>query len=128
MATVTNNQQSGGGSVSDVITTLKNLVVALNAATQAFLNVNGVTTTEAITAPTVLKSAPGRVASVSVIVPGSATGMIYDSVAASTTTAPVWIIPNAVASNGEPYVVNMATDSGILVVPGSGMTVTVCWS
>jgi hypothetical protein len=120
--------QSAGGSVSDILTTLKNLVVALNAATQAFLNVNGVSTTEAITAPTVVKSSPGRVASVSIIVPGSASGMIYDSVATGITAAPLWIIPNAVASDGEPYKVNMATDSGILVVPGSGMTVTVCWS
>jgi|GEM_PF-953824 len=120
--------QSAGGSVSDILTTLKNLVVALNAATQAFLNVNGVSTTEGITAPTVVKTAPGRVASVSIIVPGSATGMIYDAVTTGVTTAPLWIIPNAVASNGEPYVVNMATDSGIVIVPGTGMTVTVCWS
>lgn len=120
--------QSAGGSVSDILTTLKNLVIALNAATQAFLNVNGVSTTEAITAPTVLKAASGRVASVSIIVAGSTTGMIYDSVVTGTTTAPLWIIPNAVASDGEPYEVNMATDSGILVVPGTGMSVTVCWS
>lgn len=126
--TGTSQPQSAGGSISDVLTTLKNLVVALNAATQAFLDVNGVSTTEAITVPTVVKTAPGRVASVSIIVAGSAKGMIYDSVATGITIAPLWIIPNAVASDGEPYVVNMATDSGILVVPGSGMSVTVCWS
>lgn len=120
--------QSAGASLSDLLTALKNLVVALNAATQAFNNVNGVSTREAITVPTVIKASAGRVASVSVIVAGSGTGMIYDSTQVGVTISPVWVIPASAASNGEPYVVNMATDSGILVVPGNGQTVTVCWS
>lgn len=120
--------QTAGGSVSDILTTLKNLVVALNAATEAFNNVNGVSTKEGITAPVVIKSSAGRVASVSVIVAGSGPGMIYDSVQTSITTAPLWVIPAAAATNGEPYFVNMPTDSGIVVVPGTGQTVTVSWS
>lgn len=116
-----------GASLSDILTAIKNLVIALNGATQAFKEVNGLSTTEGITAPTVVKASPGRLASVSVTVAGSAAGMIYDS--SNTTQAnAVWVIPSAIATNGEPYVVNMACDSGILVVPGTGQTLSVCWS
>lgn len=115
-------------SPSDILTALKNVVVALNNAAQAYKDVNGVSTTEAITAPTVLKVTPGRVATVSVIVAGSTTGMIYDSAQAAVLTAPLWVIPETAASDGEPYRINMPTDSGILVVPGTGQSVTVSWS
>jgi hypothetical protein len=116
-----------GASLSDILTSIKNLVIALNGATQAFKDVNGASTTEAITAPKVVKTSPGRVASVSIITAGSTTGMIYDS-ASIAQVMPLWIIPETAASNGEPYVVNMACDSGILVVPGSGMSVSISWS
>lgn len=116
-----------GASLSDLLTAVKNLVIALNGATQAFKNVSGVSTTEAITSPTVVKASPGRVASVSIITAGSATGMIYDS-ASQTQSGKLWVIPESAASNGEPYVVNMPTDSGILVVPGTGQSVTISWS
>lgn len=117
-----------GASLSDLLTAVKNLVIALNGATQAFKQVNGVSTTEAITKATVVKTSAGRVASVSIITAGSASGMIYDSASASVTTAPLWVIPEAPASDGEPYVVNLPTDSGIFVSPGTGQSVTVCWS
>lgn len=116
-----------GASLSDLLTAVKNLVIALNGATQAFNQVNGLSTLEGVTAATVVKASPGRVASVSIIVAGSTTGMIYDS-ANKTQVMPLWVIPMATASNGEPYVVNMACDSGILVVPGSGQTLSICWS
>ena len=119
--------KSGTASTSDILTTLKNLVVALNAAARAFIDVNGVSTAEGITAPTVVKTTPGRVASISIIVAGSTTGMLYDS-PNLTHSAPLWVIPAAGATNGEPYVVNMATDSGLMVSPGTGQTVTVSWS
>lgn len=119
--------QQPGASLSDLLTAVKNLVVALNGATQAFKDVNGASTTEGIKAATVVKTTPGRVASVSIIVSGSTTGMIYDS-ASIAQNMPLWVIPATAATNGEPYVVNMPTDSGILVVPGSGMSVSVSWS
>lgn len=116
-----------GASLSDLLTAVKNLVIALNGATQAFKQVNGLSTTEGITAATVVKASAGRVASVSVIVAGSTTGMIYDS-ANTTQVMPLWVIPMAAGSNGEPYVVGMPCDAGILVVPGTGQTVAVSWS
>ena len=116
-----------GASLSDLLTAVKNLVLALNGAAQAFKNVNGVSTKEGITTPTVVKTSPGRVASVSIIVAGSSSGMIYDS-ASLVQSSPLWPIPEAAKTSGEPYEVNLPTDSGILVVPGSGQSVTVNWS
>jgi hypothetical protein len=113
-------------SLSDILTAIKNLVAAVNNASQIYLNVNGVSTTEAITAPTILKGKAGRIASVSVIVGGSTTGMIYDASQLSILTAPLYVIPTTVSA--QPYVVNLPTDTGILVVPGTGQTVTVSWS
>jgi hypothetical protein len=117
-----------GASLSDLLTAVKNLVIALNGATQAFNQVNGVSTAEAIKVPTVVKGTAGRVASVSIITAGSATGMIYDSSSLQVTSAPLWVIPEAAKTDGEPYVVNLACDSGIVVSPGTGQSVSVCWS
>jgi hypothetical protein len=117
-------QTISGASLSDILTAIKNLVTALNAASRTYLEVNGISTAEGLTAPTVVKTSAGRVASVSVIVAGSAPGTIYDAAALGITTAPICKVPNTV----EIFTVNMPTDSGILVVPGSGQTVTVNWS
>jgi hypothetical protein len=116
-----------GASLSDLLTAVKNLVIALNAATAAFDAVNGISTIHAITGPTVVKTSAGRVAAVSIITPGSTTGLIYDS-ASIAQTMPLWVIPEAAQANGQPYVVNLPADSGILVVPGTGQSVTVSWS
>ena len=121
------NTPQPGASLSDLLTAVKNLVIALNGATQSFKDVNGVSTAEGITAATVVKTTPGRIARVSIITAGSTTGMIYDS-ASIAQVMPLWVIPMAASATGEPYVVNLATDSGILVVPGTGQSVTVCWS
>jgi len=115
---------TAGASLSDILTAIKNLVTALNGAPQAYLNVNGQSTLEGITAPTVVKSSPGRVATVVVIIAGSANGTIYDSNQTTVTTAPLWKIPNTVGLT----VVNLPTDTGLLVVPGTGQTITVSWS
>lgn len=125
---MTTLSQNGNVSLSDILTALKNLVLAVNANTALVASINGISTKEGITAATVLKTSAGRVAAVSIIVAGSTSGMIYDAMQTTITTSPLWVIPAAAASNGEPYVVNMATDSGILVVPGTGQTVTVNWS
>lgn len=121
---MSNPAASGGASLSDILTAIKNLVEAVNNASQAYRAVNGVSTKEGITAPIVLKASPGRIASVSVIVAGSAPGTLYDSSQASVPTAPLYLIPNTVGV----FVVNLPTDTGLLVVPGSGQTVTVSWS
>lgn len=113
-------------STADVLTAIKNIVTALATEAANFLNVNGQISVAAITTPTVIKAAPGRVASVSVIIAGSATGLIYDGATVSATLRPLYVIPQAVGD--QPYVVNMPASFGILVAPGSGQTVSVSYS
>lgn len=120
----TTPQQPSGGSLSDVITVAKNIVVAINALAQNYLNVSGASSLAGITAPTVLKSAAGRLTRVSVIVAGSATGAIYDSAVTGATTKPLYVIPMTVGV----VEVNLPVNFGVLVVPGSGQTVTVSYS
>ena len=117
---------TGSASLADILTAAKNIVLALNGATTAYLNVNGQATRSNITAPTVLKTSTGRVASVSVTVAGSAVGHIYDSAATTDTSEVLYVIPEAVGT--EPYVVNLPVSFGILIVPGTGQTLAVSYS
>ncbi len=121
--------QSAGASLSDILSAIKNLVTAVNALAQNYLNVEGLTNSGPLTAPTVVKASAGRVARVSVTTLGSTTGTIYDGAALTSWVAPVvpkpmYIIPEAVGV----YELNWPFDFGILVVPGTGMAVSVSWS
>jgi hypothetical protein len=116
----------GGASTSDVLTAIKNIVTALATAAQNYLNVQGSTNRAAITTPTIVKTSPGRVGSVSIITGGSASGVIYDAISLTDTTKPLYIIPTTVGT--EPYVVNFPASFGIVVVPGSGQKVSVSYS
>lgn len=110
-------------SLGDALTTLKNIVSAINNAAQTYLTVQGKINSAAITASTSVSQTSGRVAVVSVTVAGSATGSIYDS-ATTATTRQIYSIPNTVGV----YVINIPVSYGILVVPGTGQTVTVSYS
>jgi hypothetical protein len=113
-------------SLSDILTSVKNIVTALATEAANYLNVNGQVCTSGLIAPTIVKASAGRIASVSVIVAGAATGLIYDATSLTDTTKPLYVIPMAVGT--APYVVNLPASFGIVVVPGSGQTVTVSWS
>jgi len=117
---------SGTASISDVLTAIKNIVTALATAAQNYLNVQGAVNAANISSPTVVKTSAGRIASVSVLTAGSATGLIYDGATLTATIKPVYVIPTSVGT--EPYVVNMPLSFGLLVVPGSGQVVTVSYS
>ena len=119
-----NTPQSAGASLSDILSAIKNLVQGVNALAQNYLSVQGLSNAPALTAATVVKTAAGRVAAVSVTVAGSAVGTIYDGGSLNATTKPIYIIPNTVGV----FNVNMPANVGILAAPGTGQTVTVVWS
>jgi hypothetical protein len=119
---------SGNASLTDILTAVKNVVTALNNATQTYLNVNGLTVVSAINVPTVIKASGGRVVNVSITTAGASTGVIYDAVLVGATTKPLWVIPEAIATDGEPYRVNLPSVYGIVVVPGGGQVVAVSYS
>ena len=110
--------------LDDMLTTAKNIVTAINGAAQSYLNVAGTSNAAGLTAATLVKTGAGRVATVSVIVAGSAVGKIYDANAATATTNPIDTIPMTVG----PYTLNIAVKYGIVVAPGSGQTVTMGYS
>lgn len=112
--------QSAGGSVSDVLTTLKNLVTGLATLAQGYLNVQGQQNFAGLAQTTIVKTSAGRIARVSVIVPGAATGFVYDSISVSATTKPLYVIPTTVGV----YEVNLPASFGIMIVPGTGQTVS----
>ena len=117
---------TGGASTSDVLTAIKNIVTALATAAQNYLNVQGLINAANISTPTLVSTKEGRICSVSVLTPGSATGLIYDGALLTATTKPIYVIPTSVGT--EPYVVNMPLSFGLLVVPGSGQVVTISYS
>jgi hypothetical protein len=116
---------TSSASLSDILTATQNIVRAISTWANDFLNVNGQISVCSITAPTVLKTSSGRLASVSVIV-GGAVGAIYDGATLTSTSKQLYVIPDAVGL--QPYVVNLPTSFGILVVPGDGQTVSVSYS
>jgi hypothetical protein len=102
--------------------------VALTITVGAYLGAPGASSTALdITAPTVIKDAPGQVVIVNVTTAGSTTGALYDFAATSGETASnlVGVIPEAVGS----YPFNsFPCFTGILVVPGTGQILSVAFS
>lgn len=110
-------------SLSDILTTAKNVVTAINGVSQTYLAVQGNQISSDITAATLLKKGSGRVAMVSVIVGGS-NGYIYDAPVSAATSNPIYVIPNTIGV----VFVNLPVVNGIVVAPGAGQTVSVSYS
>jgi len=111
-------------SLSDLLTTAKNIASAINGVAQTYVAVQGARVQQNITATAVVNNAAGRLAVVTVTTAGSATGVIYDSDNTGITTRPIYIIPNTVGV----VFVNLPVVYGIVVVPGTGQAVTVSYS
>ena len=120
MAAPQPQSQTGGVSLSDLLTALKNAVTGINSLAQNYLNVQGAQNFAGLTAATTVKTSAGRIANISVIVAGSATGAVYDSAATGNTAKPLYVIPTTVGV----YVVNLPASFGITIAPGSGQTVS----
>ncbi|MDE2105633.1 MAG: hypothetical protein KGL39_50870, partial [Patescibacteria group bacterium] len=61
-------------SLSDILTTAKNVVTAINNVSQTYLNVNGTKRVAKISTTTVVSTAQGRLATLSITTGGSASG------------------------------------------------------
>jgi hypothetical protein len=111
-------------SLSDILTAAKNIAVAINNAAQIYLRVQGAQRSATITATTLVVSGQGRLASVSVIVGGSTDATIYDSNLTTSLTNALAVVDNALGV----AVINMPYNNGLVVVPGTGMTLVVSYS
>ena len=118
-------QQTGGASLSDLLTVAKNIATAINALVQAYKNIQGLTNFTSIAAPTVIKPSSGRICVVSVISKGTAEGGVFDSaVTGGATNRPLWVIPMVEGV----YVVNLPASFGITIIPGTGQSVSGSYS
>lgn len=107
--------------LSTVINVAQNIAIAINNVAQTYLNVQGVTSQQAIAATVLVKSGQGRLATVSITTAGSAVGTIYDTNSTANLINPIYVIPQTVGV----FVVNLPVSLGIVVVPGSNQVVTV---
>lgn len=112
-------------SLTDILTTAKNIVTAINGLGQTYLKVQGAKRSATLTAAAVVSSGQGRLASVSVIASsGSVDGHIYDSNVLGSTINELALIDHTLGVR----VMNLPYNNGLLVVPGTGMTVVVTYS
>jgi hypothetical protein len=113
-------------SLSDILTTQKNGVVAINGISQATLRSLGVVTSQTVTAATVIFTGGGYMVNFSVVVAGSTTGTIYDfnSTTSPPATDALCVAPNTVGV----FKTGQVFTSGIVVVPGTGQSINVTYS
>lgn len=111
-------------SLSDILSAAQNIAAAIAQAAQSYLEVQGTANYPNISAATLVKSSAGRIATISITTAGSAVGTIYDTSVASSTTNPIYTIPNTIGVVS----VNLATRYGIVVAPGTGQVLTVGYS
>ena len=113
-------------SLSDILTTQKNGVVAINNLSQSNLKIYGKTTSSTVTASTLVISGAGYIVNFSVVVAGSASGLIYNY--NSTTTPPaenaLCGIPNTIGV----YPAGQFFTNGLVIVPGTGQSINVTYS
>jgi hypothetical protein len=111
-------------SLSDILTAAKNIAVAINNVGQIYLRVQGAQRSATMTTTSLVASGQGRLASVSVIVAGSTEAIIYDSNLATSLTNTLAVVDNLLGVT----VINMPYNNGLVVVPGTGMTLVVSYS
>jgi hypothetical protein len=109
---------------TQLLTALQQLVAALNGAATSYANIVGVANFGPISAPTVVKTTPGRICEISVLSAGTTTGYFYDSASASITTAAMIPIPNVVGV----YRVQWPMAIGITVIPGASQVISGTYS
>lgn len=111
-------------SLSDILTAAKNLVTAVNGVAQAYVGVQGSQNSADISAATLIKAGPGRVATIVVTTAGTTDGYIYDATNSNATINKIYVIPNTVGAT----FVNMPVNLGLVVSPGSGQIIAVSYS
>ena len=121
-------------SLSDIITVAQNIVTALNNAANTYLSVQGTQTARNITATTLVKSGTGRIVTCTVLASTPTdNGAIYDASSLTQIGAPnrlwtIWAANTAAASTSAPIVLNLPFSSGLVIEPGTGMTVSISYS
>lgn len=107
-------------STTIILSTLQNIVTAINSQVANATNIAGAQDFYNIASATMIKTGVGRIVNVSVVVPGSAVGTIYDAQNVNDTSRPIYKITFAATGI---QTVNLPFQYGLLIVPGTGQTV-----
>ena len=113
-------------SLDDIATIQKNGVIGVNTLNLTLLRIYGTNTSVTVTAPTLIFTGAGRLVTVSVVVGGSATGLIHN--ATSTTAAAAANALMTVPTTAGVYPANIMFANGLVVVPGTGQSINVTYS
>jgi hypothetical protein len=113
-------------STDDLLSALKNVVIALNSANQYYKQGYAQSRSLGLSASSVVSAQSGRVYSINVTTAGSTTGAIYDSstVAGAGSTNLIFVIPNSVGVVN----LNFPFTNGLVYVPGSGQVASISYS
>lgn len=111
---------------TDFLTALKNAVTAVNTLSQTWGYNNGTSTSAAYSADTVITVKAGRVAYISVIAGGSASGYIHNcqTVAAAADSNKLMII----SMTEGVYLAAINFNNGLVLKPGTGQLISVTYS
>lgn len=111
-------------SLTDLLTTGKNIVTAINGLVTTYIGLQGIQVANGITTTTLVTTKPGRLKKVSVVVAGSAAGVSYDSNSTAALANPIC----ALLATAGVYDIDIPFVNGLVIVPGTGQTVTVSYS
>lgn len=118
------------GNLTNLLSASQNIVTALNNNAQTTLQIAGNKNSTGISVQTVVSANPGRVAVVSVTTlgtsPSPTSGSVYDAASITTATASRLLV--TIPATVGIYVINMPVAYGIVVTPGTNMTVSVSYS
>lgn len=113
-------------SLDDILTTQKNGVVAINNVFQALAILNPTATSATVSSSTLIIAGRGRLLAFSVVVAGSANGLIYNTGTPTGGAASNALV--ATPTTVGVYPVNMIFTDGLVIAPGTGQSINVTYS
>jgi hypothetical protein len=116
-------------SLSDILTTQKNGVVAINNIAQTFLRYIGTNTTPALSTASVIVVGAGRLVNLSIVTAGTASGTVYNASSYDPLNPP----PDSqklytLTTTAGVYNLNLVFSQGLVFVPGTGQRVALTYS
>lgn len=112
--------------LDDVVTVQKNGVIGLNNLSSTIAYVSGEQTSATVTGSTLIIAGAGRLVSVSVVVAGSASGLVYNAAATGLAAASNALV--ATPTTLGVYQAGQHFTNGLVVAPGTGQSINVTYS